>query len=146
MEKIIIDKARTWIGTSFKHQGRIKINQNWQGACDCLGLIMGVADEIKAISKFDNKLLKAHDLVNYDKYPSPNVVYNFLNKHLTQIEDIKFGAIVVIKISNNLGHLGIIGDHEQGLSLIHAYAPLRKIIEHRLDEYWQSKIFAYFSF
>ena len=34
----VVKEARTWIGTPFVHQGRTK-----GLACDCLGLMIGVA-------------------------------------------------------------------------------------------------------
>ncbi|MBL0320066.1 MAG: hypothetical protein IPP74_12385 [Alphaproteobacteria bacterium] len=37
----IISQARTWLGTPFHHQARLKGK-----GCDCLGLIVGVADEL----------------------------------------------------------------------------------------------------
>ena len=37
----IVTQARTWIGTPFHHQARLKGK-----GCDCLGLIVGVVDEL----------------------------------------------------------------------------------------------------
>lgn len=38
-------------------------------------------------------------------------------------------------------HVGIIGDYRYGgLSFIHAYAPNRKVIEHRLDDKLRGQI------
>jgi cell wall-associated NlpC family hydrolase len=37
----IVRQARTWIGTPFHHQARLKSK-----GCDCLGLIVGVVDEL----------------------------------------------------------------------------------------------------
>jgi hypothetical protein len=39
-----IAQARTWIGTPFHHQGRLK-----GVGCDCLGLIVGVAEDSSRI-------------------------------------------------------------------------------------------------
>ena len=41
VEKIIAE-AHSWLGTKFKHQGRIKKTDNDSGGCDCLGLIIGL--------------------------------------------------------------------------------------------------------
>jgi hypothetical protein len=41
--------------------------------------------------------------------------------------------------------LGFIGDYEfGGLSMIHAYAWSRKVVEHRLDDVWRRRIVALF--
>lgn len=37
----IVAEARAWIGTPYKHQGRVR-----GVACDCLGLVLGVYDAV----------------------------------------------------------------------------------------------------
>jgi hypothetical protein len=50
---------------------------------------------------------------------------------------------VLMRFEGDPTHLAIVGEHpEGGLSIIHAYAFSRKVVEHRLDEKWRSFIVA----
>jgi len=42
----IILQARTWLGTKYHHQGRLKKSKAGAGGVDCIGLIIGVIDEL----------------------------------------------------------------------------------------------------
>lgn len=37
-------------------------------------------------------------------------------------------------------HVGIIGEHRGGLTLIHAHAPDKQVVEMRLDDVWRNRI------
>lgn len=57
MRKKIISEAKTWLGTDFHHQRRVKISINHCGGCDCIGLIIGVATALNLRSKTGNLLI-----------------------------------------------------------------------------------------
>ena len=43
-------EARSWVGTRYVHQGRVKRNAHNLGGCDCLGLLVGVVRELRMLS------------------------------------------------------------------------------------------------
>jgi hypothetical protein len=136
----IITTARHWIGTPFRHQGRKK-----GIGCDCLGLLVGVASELNLQDKNGNPLM-LWDRQQYGHFPDSVVMQQILAASLILQESTMphRGMIGLFCIDGRAQHLGIFGDYgeAEGLSLIHAYAPARKVIEHRLSEEWQQKIVA----
>ncbi len=64
--------------------------------------------------------------------------------HLTSIEKPQPAAIGLFTIDGANRHLGLFGDNPNYLTLIHAYAPVRKVVEHRFDDQWQQKLHAIF--
>jgi hypothetical protein len=54
---------------------------------------------------------------------------------------IDVGDVVLMRFSNHPQHLAIIGDYAHGgLSIIHAYAPSRRVVEHALSDVWRALI------
>lgn len=141
----IVGCARGWIGTRFHHQGRIKKTERHKGGVDCLGLLIGVADELKLRGK-DGRLFASSDVTTYPHYPDTEKLYNTLASLLMPVvkTDLCAGDIVLLRIDGNPQHLAIVSDMDSGLGLIHAYAPARKVVEHVLDEWWKNRVEAVF--
>jgi len=54
---------------------------------------------------------------------------------------IRPGDIVLMRFTGEPSHVAILANYLYGgLSVIHAYAASRKVIEHRLDDLWKSYI------
>lgn len=146
VQQTIIREARTWIGTPFRHQGRVKINNESRGGCDCLGLVMGIASSLKLKSRATNPppLISNYDIVNYPKIPNASLLIDSLSLHLYEIDlsTIEPADVVVIKFDNNPQHLALIADYPTppNLGLIHCYLEARKVVEHILDTDWQNKL------
>lgn len=128
----IVNEARSWVGTRFKHQGRIKKNKNDLGGCDCLGLIMGL--NIKTISG-DN--LKFFDEKNYPKLINSNKLLDKLNILLEKAKKIEPGNIIVIRVNNWPQHLAIVTNVDPEITIIHSYLQAKKIVEQNLSKQWE---------
>jgi uncharacterized protein YijF (DUF1287 family) len=51
------------------------------------------------------------------------------------------GDIALMRFVREPHHVGIIGDYAHGgLSLIHCYGEVGKVVEHRLNETWRGRI------
>ncbi len=140
----IVNQARTWLGTPFVHQARLKGK-----GCDCLGLIVGVVDEL-GLTDESGRLLSSYDEINYSKEPDGKYLIQKLSQILDEPSvtvnpsEIKAGDLALFKMGNNPQHLAIITDYEGGLEMIHCYAQARKVIEHRFDEDWQKRLYKVF--
>ena len=77
----IIATARTWLGTNFHHQGRIK-----NVGVDCIGLIIGVAAELGVVLP---------DRQNYARQPDESELQTALESHFKKCE-LQLGAIAQI--------------------------------------------------
>lgn len=132
------DTARTWLGTAFAHQGRRKASDTDKGGVDCLGLLVKVADECGVV--FGNMCAAHLDQTDYGHYPDERRLFRALSLYLTPCETIQKDAVLLMRIDGRNQHLGIVGERAGRLTLIHAYAPARKVVEHGLDDAWKNKI------
>ncbi len=139
MNKNIVACARGWIGTRFHHQGRLKKSDKHKGGVDCLGLLIGVADEL-------NLPFTKHDEFNYSHYPDTQRLRDNLANAMQEIpkENIEIGDVLLLSIDDNPQHLAIVSEIAGEFSIIHAYAPARGVVEHVLDSWWQERVVAVF--
>lgn len=126
--------AKTWIGTPFMHQGRMK----GIGA-DCIGLIIGIARELNIVSCTDTPLI-ALDTLNYPTHPNGRELKNILDQYLSK-SDIAEGRLALLQFDSTPQHLGIITEHPYyEFGIIHADISKRQVVEHGLTDYYKSKI------
>lgn len=121
---MVVETARTYLGTPFRHQGRIK-----GLGVDCAGLIVGVAKELE-LSAFDSK--------DYGRVPSADKLREVLEQEMVaiQISEAKAGDVYLMSFDAEPQHLAIITDY----GIIHSYSAAKKVVEHRIDDNWKRKI------
>ncbi len=149
MRELVAIKARGWIGTPFHHQGRLKAV-----GCDCIGLVMGVINELSIRTKHYTAdgfqiPFSFFDEIEYSPDPSSQRLKNKMDAALDKIsiESIDVGDLLLFKVINLPQHVGIVGDyHAGGLSVIHSYAPAAKVVEHELNESWLSRVISAYRF
>lgn len=139
----IIKVARSWVGTPFMHQGRVKGK-----ACDCVGLPVMVAKELgmQSRSKPSGEL---DDGGNYSLEPEGTVVLDAARRHLIEkpIKTLTPGDALVMRMPNRPCHMAIVGEYNGRPTLIHAYNRVKEqVVEHHLDDYWRTQIVACFRF
>ena len=124
MRKDIVDCARSYIGTPYQHQARLK-----GVAVDCIGLLMCVGRDL-------GYLPPGFDYNDYSRVPDGVLLKERLDKHLIPIEkeEMQPGDVVCVAFGKHPQHVGILGDYPYGakLSIIHAAMPPGKVIETRL--------------
>ena len=142
----IVACARSWIGTRFSHQGRLKKTDQHPGGVDCLGLLMGIARELD-IKDICGTPICQRDTRDYTRTPDTTRLHAALFDALKRkpIEEAEAGDIALLTIKGSPQHLGIISTLDGSLSIIHAYAQARKVVEHTLDVYWRAQLIAVFS-
>ncbi len=125
----IVNVARSWIGTRFKYQGRVKKNLNNSGGVDCLGLVFGVCDELGY--RYNDKLLSYYDTILYSRRPDYTILMDKFSKFfaIKDIKDIGIGDIVLKQVSKNQFHLMFYA----GNTFIHASAVTFSVVEHMVD-------------
>lgn len=142
-KEYVVSAAHEWLGTRFKHQGRIKINDTDKGGCDCLGLIIGL--NIK--SKYGDNL-KIFDQLNYPRLITSNILLERFNLLLDQVEhnEISPGDILLIKINNWPQHLAIVTSINPYITIIHSYLQARRVVKQYLTKEWKENIVAVYRF
>lgn len=130
----IVMEARSYLGTPYLHlqrSGRF---------LDCVGLIIIIG------RKFG---LGDYTREDYSKIPDPAHMEANLKARLDPIQtiDAKPGDIYWLSFAKVPRHVGIIGDYiHGGQSLIHSYAEMGCVVEHRIDTKWQRRICGAFSY
>jgi hypothetical protein len=113
--------ARRWLGVPWRHLGRSR------EGIDCIGLVLLAARDCG---------LAADDPAPYEREPSSQRLRQELARHLDQgsVADPRPGDVLVFNLGLYAGHVGIAGLHPEYrvLSVIHAFAPRRRVVEERL--------------
>lgn len=130
----IVEKAREWIKTPFHEQGRHK-----GIGCDCIGLIIGIAKEIGAIS-LTGKQWDECDVLKYDTDKDSTIMLELLPKHFPITKTpFEVGNILLIEVMPNQYHLCLI-TNETPLKIIHSCNSLGVVTEHKIIPNWKEKI------
>lgn len=124
----IIAEARTWLGTPFHHQGRVK-----GAGVDCIGLVIGVQHALG---------LSDYDYGNYGRIPNPVVMGRELRANMLPVPAVEPGTVLWFAFSAAPMHLGIVTD----TGLIHAYARAGRVVETGLDPQWVDRCRGVFRF
>lgn len=120
----LIDECRKWLGVKWQHQGRTR------NGIDCVGLPIVVANDL-GISDFD--------INQYSRVPSGHMMQRLLSTVCTKITDIRKGDILHMAFIEQPQHIAIVSGIDP-LQIIHADTVAGKVVEHRLDDEWISKI------
>lgn len=124
----IVAEARTWLGTPFHHQGRVK-----GAGVDCIGLVIGVARDLGLVD---------YASPAYGRIPNPVVMGRELRAHLLPASAIDPGVVLWFAFAQAPQHVGIVTDS----GLIHAYATAGKVVETGLDPQWIARTRGMFRF
>ena len=132
----IVTQARGWLGTPFHHQARLK-----KVGCDCLGLVVGVVDEL-GLKDSTGTLLASYDEVTYSREPDGAYLMQKLVGLLEEIPitEKRAGDLGLFNVRDNPQHVAIFTDYEGTIGMIHCYAQARRVVEHRLDDDWASRL------
>lgn len=134
----IIDIARSWVGTPYRHQGALK-----HVGCDCLGLIQGIWDETYG-SAPDVVKQYALDWANQTRdEPMLETAKKHCGEELA-LSDMHQGCLLLFRWREGLPitHLGILSEPHK---FIHAYERI-SVTESSLVPSWRRRIAAVFEF
>ncbi len=122
-----VEKVRSYIGTPFHHQGRLP-----GVGLDCAGLVVAAARELGGEVKDANV---------YRRTPDHTIFLAHIRESCDDIgfDDLLPGDLVVFNFQGNPQHIGVITGINP-LMLTHAYAQLRKVVEHGLDASWKARV------
>lgn len=128
----LLAEARGWIGTPWRHQGRTK-----GVGVDCVGFVIEVARAVGVLS--------VDEAANYRRRPDGVTLPAKLDAYLARkpTSALAPADIVMIRTDAVADHVAFVGDYPAGgLTLLHAYLPMRRVVEHRLDAAWRRRIVA----
>jgi cell wall-associated NlpC family hydrolase len=125
----VVDQAKQWVGVKFLHQGRTR------NGCDCLGFIAACMAEL------DSWTLMFHLPANYSRNPQ-TLLIDGLNE-LTREIPLEAGVLILFQFpgTEHPSHAAIY----TGESLIHAYQPNGKVVEHGHRAQWRKYAKSYWA-
>lgn len=127
----VIDAARSYLNVRFHHQGRTR------AGLDCVGLVIRVAHDLG---------LTTFDVSGYGRYPQADLLRRHLAEQCTPVDVVQPGDVVLMRFETDPQHVALVGDYRYGgLSLIHAFAPSRKVVEHQCDSLWRGRLLGAYS-
>lgn len=120
--KELIEAAREYKDTPFKHQGRSS------EGLDCVGLI------VRAMKDCNYPVT---DVTNYSMTPDPDLMLKIISPYLTEkpIKEKRPGDILWMRFKRNPQHVAIVTDK----GMIHSYSVIGKVVEHGIDKVWQRR-------
>lgn len=122
--------ARKYLGTTFLHQGR-----NPEVGVDCVGLAKQVVLDCGLHA------LAEHDLSAYARNPNGGELERRMRAAFGEpVKDLAPGCLVTVQFFGPSRHVGIVGEYNGRLTLIHAYGRPPKVIEHGIDDKWRRRI------
>jgi NlpC/P60 family putative phage cell wall peptidase len=130
----------TTLGTRYHHQAALK-----GVGCDCIGLIAGVAG---ACGVHEAQAFYVDwEIAGYGRQPDPAMLLRSCDKYMDRKLGLipEGGDIVIMRFEQEPQHFGIATDAEP-MTLIHSLAAARKVVEHRLDYLWRSRIVRVYAF
>jgi hypothetical protein len=143
----IAAKAREYLGTPYRHQGRVKGR-----AMDCLGLVICVAEEL-ALADAQGKPFRRDQHLDYPRAgDSRRLMAEFCGPRLVEVSQVKIGSIVLLRLARDPVHLAIAGTMQKQASLIHVRASRQRhhsrffVVEQLIDQKWRNRIVKVFDF
>jgi cell wall-associated NlpC family hydrolase len=118
----VIAEARTWVGTPYQHQARLK-----SVAVDCIGIVIGTARELGLVAR-------DFDINGYSRQPDGTLIET-AGRYMTRItqDEMQPGDVVAVAFDKDPQHFGILVDYRHGgLAIVHASTTYAKVIETRL--------------
>lgn len=131
----VIEEARIWVGTPFRHQAAVK-----GAGCDCAGLIRGVGVALDLLPDFAQRW-GSH--ANYSRLPNPRQMERALRAFLLPVEpaQMRLADVLWLQWREDLPmHLALLSEHQGRPTLIHALSDFGRVVEHGLTAEWRSRI------
>jgi len=122
-KELIVQEARTWLGTRWQHQACRK-----GVATDCIGLVGGVAEELGLVGGAVWR--KDENLRGYGRTPLPEKLLDGCDRYLDRIAiaDVDIGDVLVIAFPKSPQHFAIVSSLNP-LRIIHAYSQRGGVVE-----------------
>lgn len=125
----LVHACRKYLNVPFKHRGRTR------RGLDCAGLI---------VIAFQDLGRPVVDMRVYGREPHKDGLRQVVESNRLEkvaAGDWRPGDIALMCFTKEPHHLAVFGDYSLGgLSLIHSYGRVGKVVEHRLDEVWTSRV------
>jgi NlpC/P60 family putative phage cell wall peptidase len=123
----VVAEARRWLGTPWRHQARLRAV-----GVDCGGLVVCVAQALE---------LPVQDHPpGYARLPDGVSLRACVERQCMRIAASEPGAVLLMRWAAQPQHLAIVSTLPEGFGMIHAWAGIRRVVEHGLTAEWRDRI------
>lgn len=124
----IVAEARSWLGTPFKHQGRLK-----GVGVDCAGVAVGTAQACG---------MEFVDVKGYARLPAKGQFSIAVRSATDEIslDDLQPGDLMTFVWREEPQHIAICVEVTPMIRMIHAWQEVRKCVENDFDSLWRSRL------
>lgn len=126
----IVAEARSWCGTRWQHNTSLK-----GVATDCIGLIAGVGRAVGIAQAFS--FMRDARYQGYGRTPNPALLCEAVDTYLERTDHPLPGDVLLLRFKVDPQHFAILTTTDY---MVHAFAPARKVAEHRIDAHWRERI------
>ena len=124
----VIRTARSYVGVRWHHQGRSR------AGIDCIGLIIAVAHDLG---------LSDYDITGYGRVPDGKALRAAMCEQMDLLTvPPQPGDVLLLRFDRNPLHTAIVTDS----GMVHAFANMRRVVEHRIDALWNSRVVSAFAY
>lgn len=122
--RTFLEIARSYIGTPFKHQGRLP-----GVGLDCAGVVVCALIESGK---------QVQDVLGYGRIPSKGLFQRMVDQQCDNIniDEIKDGDLMMFAFRTDSQHIAI---YDNGM-IIHAYSEVGKVVRNSLDDAWRERL------
>src|SRR5882724_8889590 len=119
----IVAEAKTWLGTPWHHQGRIK-----GGGVDCVMLLAEVYEAVGIVPHIEPEYYP----IDIMMHRGGEHVLGWLEMYGVETKEPEPGDIVIYRFGYSYSHGGIIVDNE--LNIVHAFKQYGMVVLSKVDE------------
>lgn len=123
----VIAAARFWLGTPFRHQGRVR-----GVGVDCGGLVVMAA-------RAAGCPVQDHP-PGYTRLPDGASLQRVIEAQCARIDDLEVAAVALMRWEMKPQHVGLVARHGGRWTLIHAFLEARRVVEHGLTDEWIARL------
>ena len=137
-------EARTWVGTPYRHQGKVKGR-----AVDCVGLILGVGHALGFLNISREEWAR---FASYSRTPNPRKMGEAMELFLDALpigaaEEPPPGAVGWFGWRDEMPmHLAIIGEFQGRRTMIHAFSHAERCVEHGFVSEWPGRVVSWWAY
>ena len=130
----VVDAARSFIGTPYRHQGRFPGLE-----LDCAGLVVCAAQKAG---------IRVTDVSGYSRIPDGVTFIGGIEAQMDKIElcNIQPGDVLAFTFLTDPQHAAVVTAVEPRLTIVHAHMRVRNVVEHELDDVWRTRICGAYKF
>jgi NlpC/P60 family putative phage cell wall peptidase len=137
----VIEEAKTWVGTPFRHQARVK-----GVGVDCAQLVIAVGESCGLLA-VDPAAWRR--FAGYGRAPNPKRMEEALRSFMVPIPPsrARLGDVAWLEWRRELPmHLAILSRHGERATLIHALSEVGKACEHGFVAEWPERVVSWWRY